>query len=158
MIDAGGPLQTGWSSISYDTANARIGGYAIFRSRVTNRTDFEALVPLSGYDDTAFYLPFDNLEGFVTSMAILNPASNISNRVSLSFLDSSGSVILNDTIMLAPGQQMGFSLPQRYPTIAGRVGSVYVQSDTTMLSALGFRFNPQGAFATIPIMNWSGMF
>jgi hypothetical protein len=158
LFDAGTPLQVGWSGISYDTTSARIGGYAIFRNRVRGRADFEALVPLSAFDDTRFYFPFDNLEDFVTSMALLNPASNVSATVSLTFLDTRGVTIGRDTLILAPGQQKAFSVPQVYPITQNRVGTILVESNTTRLSGLGFRFNPGGAFATIPIMNWAGMF
>jgi hypothetical protein len=38
------------------------------------------------------------------------------------------------------------------------VGTILFEGSTTRLSALGFRFNAGGAFATIPILNWLGMF
>jgi hypothetical protein len=158
LFDSGTPLKVGWSAIAYDTTFARIGGHAIFRNRVAGRADFEAVVPLSAYDDTTFFLPFDNLQDFVTSMAILNPTSNLSTRVALTFLDTNAEVIATDVITLEPGQQTAFSLPEKYPAVRGRIGTLFVQSEFNRLSALGFRFNPQGAFTTIPILNWLGMF
>ena len=37
-------------------------------------------------------------------------------------------------------------------------GVVYIEGSAMFMTGLGFRFNPLGAFATIPIMNWTGMF
>jgi hypothetical protein len=158
LFDGGPPLKTGWSFIDYTSSAARLGGYVIFRNRIQGVTDFEAFVPLSAKDDYRFYFPFDNLEGFVTSMAILNPASDLAAHVTLAFLDPDGNWLGTEALTLAPGQQMAFSVPERFPVTQDRVGTVYVESDTDRLSGLGFRFNPKGAFATIPILNWIDMF
>lgn len=159
LYDTGAPLRVGWSSISYDMRLGMVGGYAIFRNRVPEGTEFEALVPLSAYDDTRFLFPFDNLEGYVSSMALVNPAADSGCEVTLAFLDMDGVVMLTDSMTLGPGEQTAFVLRERYPEVSGQVGSVYVQGDMPYLSALGFRFNlKSGAFATVPILNWSGMF
>jgi hypothetical protein len=63
------------------------------------------------------------------------------------------------TKTLSPTYQSAFFLSDIAPEIKGFAGTVYVVGSTTALSALGFRFNQaSGAFATVPIMNWSGMF
>lgn len=158
LFDQGGGLKTGWSSIAYDSSNSRIGGYAIFRQRVQGSPDFEALVPLSAYDDSVFVMPYDNLEGFVTSMAILNPGANLTSTVKVTIRDSTGATIATDSISLSPGQQQAFVIPDRLPATKNRVGTILFEGSTTRLSGLGFRFNPGHAFATIPILNWLGMF
>jgi hypothetical protein len=76
LFDSGQPLQVGWSELNYDSSSARLGGYSIFRllsEGSTRSTDFEALVPLSAFDDYKFFMPFDNRQGFITAMAVLNP-------------------------------------------------------------------------------------
>lgn len=158
LQDQGVGLQTGWSGISYDSTNARLGGYAIFRASVQGLPDFEALVPMSAFDDYKFLMPYDNLNGFVTSMALVNPASNSASQVFVSILDKDGNTIGQDTINLATETQVSFSIPERWPVTQNQIGSILFESDIDRLSALGFRFNPGHAFATIPIMNWSGMF
>ena len=158
LTDDGGGLKTGWAFVSYDATNARIGGYAIFRQRIQGSPDFEALVPLSGYDDSIFVMPFDNVDGFVTSMAILNPGVNLTSTVEAFIMDTSGTVIGTDSIVLAPGQQQAFSIPDRFPLTRNQIGTIQFYGSTNRLSGLGFRFNPGHAFATIPILNWSGMF
>ena len=54
--------------------------------------------------------------------------------------------------------QVAFSIGARYPQTIGKTGVLYVTGTSGFLSSLGFRFNGAGAFATIPIMNWPGMF
>ena len=157
LYDTGGPLQVGWSALDYDSTNSRLGGYAIFRQSIQGSVDFEALVPLSGSDDSRFVLPFDNLQNFVTSMAILNPGS-ISTTVQATILDLTGKVIGTDSIVLPAGNQRAFAIPDQFPVTSNAVGTILFEGSTTMLSGLGFRFNPQHAFATIPILNWQGMF
>lgn len=158
LVDQGTGLKTGWSVISYDATGARLGGYAIFKQSIAGSPDFEALVPLSAYDDYVFIMPYDNTNGYVTSMALLNPGANLDSQVYVTLLDTEGNTVSTDTIPLAKGQQLAFSIPERFPDTQGKVGSILFESSTTRLSALGFRFNPQHAFATIPVLNWSGMF
>ena len=158
LFDQGGGLQTGWSAIDYDSTNTRIGGYAIFRQRLQGSPDFEALVPLSAYDDSIFVMPFDNIEGFSTSMAILNPGVNMTTTVRVTIMDPHGDIVGTDNVFLDPGQQKAFSIPERFPITKNRIGTILFEGSTNRLSGLGFRFNPGHAFATIPILNWSGMF
>jgi hypothetical protein len=157
LFDSGQPLQVAWSSLDYDSTNDRLGGFAIFRNRVEGRPDFEALVPLSSIDDFKFYLPFDNLEGFVTSMAVLNPGAS-STQVTISARSTTGQLLAVSRETLPGGNQMAFVLHDKIPETRNRAGTLLVEGTTSRLSGLGFRFNSGGAFATIPIMNWAGMF
>jgi hypothetical protein len=158
LFDNGQPLSVGWSGITYDSnpVTTRLGGYAIFQHTFAAAA-FEALVPLSSIGDYKFYLPFDNRAGFVTSMAILNPLSP-SSTVNFIFRDTVGNVLATRTLTLPAFHQTAFSLVDFAPETNGSAGVLYVEGSTIYLSALGFRFNPLGAFATVPIMNWSGMF
>ena len=165
LFDNGGSLQTGWSELVYTNPIAatshevQLGGSAIFRSHIAGRPDFEAVVPIGAYDDPAFFLPFDNSSGYVTSMAMVNPDFNSSTSAHLDFVDYQGNfLIAEQSVALAAGQQVAFALTDQYPDLAGKVGVLYVWGDTNYLSGLGFRFNPGGAFATVPIMNWICMF
>lgn len=154
-----GPVQVGWASLDYDTRSSRLGAYAVFRQKIPGRPTFEALVPLSAYDDTIFFMPFDNLEGFDTGMALVNPASNIPNTVTLTFQSLRADILFQDRITLPPSGHTAFSIPSKYPSLQGKAGTVLVESNTTRLSAMGLRFNVGGggAFSSIPIMNWSDM-
>src|SRR6202022_2742492 len=159
LFDSGQPLTVGWSLLSYDSTTNRLGGYSIFRllARSGRSTDFEALVPLSSTDDYKFFMPFDNLQGFITSMALVNPGST-DTLVTFRILDSSGALLGTYTRRLFAGNQTAFVLRDEFPETRNTTGVIYVEGSTGSLSALGFRFNAGLAFATIPIMNWPGMF
>lgn len=160
LIDDGRSLRTGWANLVPASTQVRLGAYAVFRQTVPNRAVFEALVPLSDYDDSIFAMPYDNLQGFETGMALANPASNLPTTVQLRFMDLNNQLILQDTFILPPRAHIAFAMSGRYPALAGRVGVVWVRGSTDRLSAVGLRFNlgGGGAFSTIPTMNWSGMF
>ena len=158
LPDSSQQVNIGWSYISYDSTNSRIGGYAIFRQKSPGRPDFEALVPLSSFVDSTFVMPFDNLDGFVTSMALLNPASNADTNVGAIVFDHNAVQLETSVINLAPTTQTAFAIPDRFPSTRNRIGTIRFSGSTNRLSTLGFRFNPGGAFATIPMLSWSGMY
>jgi hypothetical protein len=109
-------------------------------------------------NDYKFYLPFDNRSGFTTTMAIANP-STTPTTVTFTFRDTNGNQLGTATQIIAPANQKAFLLSDLAPQINGFAGAVYVSGSTNYLSALGFRFNQLSlAFATIPILNWAGMF
>jgi hypothetical protein len=102
-------------------------------------------------------MPFDNLQGFITSMALVNPGST-DTLVTFRILDTSGALLGTYTRRLSAGNQTAFVLRDEFPETRNTTGVIYVEGSTNSLSALGFRFNAGLAFATIPIMNWPGMF
>jgi hypothetical protein len=153
----GSTTQVGWSFLAYDIANTRLGGFAIFQHAFDVGT-FEALVPLSSMIDYKFYMPFDNRAGFTTSMAMVNP-NTVATTATLTFRDTNGQILATVTRNFPPLTQQAFDLAVVAPPIRGFAGTVQAQGTTMFLSALGFRFNlTGGAFATVPVMNWSGMF
>jgi hypothetical protein len=156
VLSSNAPLKTGYAGLQYDSVNTRLGGFAIFQQNGSLGT-FEALVPLSAATDYKFYMPFDNRSGFLTSMAIVNPGATPSS-VQMTFRMTTGETITTKTLQLQNGVQTSFILTDLAPATAGVAGVLYVQGTGPTLSALGFRFTATGAFATIPIMNWSGMF
>lgn|SRR3990167_1715768 len=160
LFDSTPATQVGWSSLSYNATNARLGAYAIFRQFRPSGQSFEALVPVSAFDDYKFFMPFDNIQGFITAIALANPASNLTGHVTITAKDITGAFISSYTLTMPPGTQQAFSLTDRMPALANRLGTLYVESDITRLSALGIRFNGNGglAFTSVPIMNWIGMF
>lgn len=158
LFDDGGPTRVGWALLDYDTSGGRIGGYAIFRRLRPGPAIPEAMIPLSAYNDSIFVMPFDNIQGFDTAIAIVNPGSSLTTTITLTFLTLDGQLIRQITMRLAPGEQTAFALRDRVPEIAGRLGTLLVEGSTTRLSALGIRFSPTGTFSSVPIMNWSGLF
>lgn len=153
--------KVGWSYLDYNPNNQRLGGFAVFRTYgVPNRVDLEATVPLSAYDDYYFYMPYDNMDGFVTTMALLNPADTQNTNVTATVLDQDSNVLETKTLTLTPGQQLAFEIPKTFATTSNRMGTIVFQGSTNRLSALGFRFNNPsgGSFTTTPVLNWPGNF
>jgi len=158
LFDATPNTQVGWMMLDYDTTSHRIGGYAAFRYRAGGVIN-EGLVPMSGYDDTRFFMSFDNIEGFATGIALANPSNN-SNSVTIEALDLDGNLITTGHLTLPAGGHHSFVLADSFPALTGRTGTLYVSSNQTMLSAVGIRMNVAGGytFTSIPVMNWEGMF
>jgi hypothetical protein len=162
LQDDGQPLRTGFAILEPpgDPKQFRLGGYAVFRQRVAGRPDFEGVVPLSDYDDWSFFMPFNNSGGLDTGMALVNPSASQTATVDLYFLDEAGVQISKETLILKPGGQTSFSLSNKYPVLGGKRGVLYGESSIDYLSVLGLRFNlgGGGAFTSLPVMNWCGMF
>ncbi|PYT29246.1 MAG: hypothetical protein DMG58_16665 [Acidobacteria bacterium] len=158
LFDATSNTQVGWVMLDYDTSSHRIGGYSAFRYRAGGVIN-EGLVPISGYDDTRFYMSFDNIEGFATGIALTNPSTS-ANVVTIAALDLDGNEITGGHLTLPAGGHHSFVLADSFPALAGRTGTLYVSSNQAMLSAVGIRMNVAGGytFTSIPVMNWEGMF
>ena len=91
-------------------------------------------------------------------MAIANP-NTTPTTVTFTFRDTNGNQLTTVNANVPALSQRAFLLSSIAPQINGLAGTVYVTGSTSTLSAVGFRFNlASGAFATVPILNWSGMF
>ena len=149
LVDAGG-LQTGWATLEYD-GESRIAGMLTFRQRVSGRPDFESSVILSRDDETRVYVPFDNTQGYATTLAVTNPSTTDNTDLTIRFWDPSGSEIITRTVRLSAGTTTSFSLPQQYPELAGKAGQFRIEGSGGKLSTIALRFNPSGAFSTVPV-------
>ena len=148
--------KTGQAILSYDHTLGDIGGFSVFQEVMTNGQVYEATVPVSG-TDSRLYLPFYHFEGYDSGVALANP-SNTSTRVTIQALNSVGTVVVNDSIVLAGYGHIAFDLLSRYPSLNNVRGSLYITSSSGYLSAVGLRFSSTGSYTTIPILNWTGMF
>ncbi|MEP6962478.1 MAG: hypothetical protein ABI995_10375, partial [Acidobacteriota bacterium] len=158
LLENTGPVtRVGWSSITYDSTLQRLGGYGIFRQVYSPSKVFEALVPLTAYDDDTFYMPFDNLEGFATGLALVNPGS-FTTSVHIIARSLRGDFLGQKDLVLPAGNQTTYNLATEFPAIGGKAGTILIQGSTNRLAGIGFRFNLAGggAFTSIPILNWSG--
>lgn len=71
LFDSTATTQTGWATLAYDTSAGRLGAYSVFRQRTPTGAQFEALIPVSAYDDTSFFMSFDNIQEFTTAIALV---------------------------------------------------------------------------------------
>ncbi|HYP14664.1 MAG TPA: hypothetical protein VEQ63_12125 [Bryobacteraceae bacterium] len=147
-----GTLQSGWATLEY-SGESRIAGLLTFRQRVQGRPDFESTVLLARDDENRVYIPFDNTEGFATTVAITNPSTNDTTELRVRFWDASGSELLTRDYRLSAGTTVAFSLPQQIPELNGRAGQFRIEGTGSRLATLALRFNPSGAFSTVPVVS-----
>jgi len=154
-------ITTGWAGV-VPTGNVR--GQGIFKQRIPGRPDFEAVVPMVSRSQPACIIPFptqpaamlamafDNSSGYVTSVAFANTAT-ASRTLDLEFVDQSGVQIFRVQESMAAHNQMAFETSVRYGAVAGKKGWMRVLANASDFTALGFRFNPSGAFTTwLPVL------
>jgi hypothetical protein len=112
----------------------------------------EAIVPLESRNAPAFVLQFDNTGGVSTGVAISNLGS-ASASVPAIIRDSSGGQIGSGVITLPGNGHSSFLLSNRFLSTVNQSGTI--EFDTPQegrISVLGLRFNPSGAFSTIPVV------
>jgi hypothetical protein len=126
-----------------------VSGLGVFRQRVDGRPDQEAgvsaIVPTS-----RFVLPYDNTQGFISSLALANTNSTSARGVTVSPRNEDGSLLIGDSINLPARGQSAFSMPERFPSIVNRRGSADFTSTGPDFAALGLRFNNNGSFTSLP--------
>lgn len=157
LVGDGASLREGWSLLAYDGAPNQLGGYSVLRHRTAGGTvTFEATFPFGNMLDSSARMPFDNTGGYQTQLTIVNPASNLSTQVQLTYFNAQGQVILLDSIALKPGEQTTLTLPNTYPDLANQAGTVAIVANINCLSVTGLRVNPtSGAVAAVPVMDFT---
>jgi hypothetical protein len=141
-------VSTGWATVEGSMGNTNgFSASAVFRSRIVGRQDSEAVSPMMVDAPRGFVLPFNNLDGFSTGVSVVNVGS-LQTALPITIRDAFGAVLFNDAISLGPGAHLSFSLADKYPSLAGRLGTVEIGSG--QVAVLGLRFNPSGSFTSIP--------
>ena len=148
--NSGQDLAEVWSLLSH--APGTLDGYTLLRRRAqTGDFSFEATIPLSAAHDVTTYLPFDNTQGFRSQLTLVNPAHDLAATVRLTCLNPEGATVLIDSVTLAPAQQLTLVLPDTYPDLANKTGTVLIETDTDRLAVLGLRQNVRhGVISTLP--------
>jgi hypothetical protein len=157
-------LSVGWAHLF---TNGAVGGFAIFRDAIRQQ---EAVVPLVSDDLQSHLLWFDNTAGFVTSAALVNltlpvwtVSSSAANFIEGTARDATGAVLPAPAFAewdLNALSHAAFALPQAVPWTAGLTGTIefddiFQNLTDGLMSALGLRFSPSGAFTTIPVLTES---
>jgi hypothetical protein len=145
--DLGSMIETGWADIE-QPAGTTIGGHLIFTDATPGRTIFEAVVPLSSYLESAFLLPFDNTNFNKTCIALANPSDSEQTTATIEFRDEAGNLLANGTRVLNPFAQQAFCLVGEFPQLNAWRGLATVAGSRSLLSAVGLRFLPGGAFTS----------
>jgi hypothetical protein len=138
-------LVQGWGEV---IAGKSINGTAIFRQHTPGTVDTEGAVPLKSSSGKHFLVPFDNTQGFITAIAMLNPDSSQTATVNISFRDENGAPITAGSIVLKPGTRQAFVLPSQFSGLANERGIAEFTS-AVEISALGLRASPRYTLASI---------
>ena len=140
------PAQAGWAQL---LANGNVGSFAVFSQAIAASMQ-EAVVPIEARTPKAFLLSFDNTNNYATGVALANISTQPAT-IPMTIRDDTGFVLLDSSISL-PGQgHTAFDLAGSYPASAQLRGTVEFDTPSNgQISVLGLRFNPTGAFTSIP--------
>jgi hypothetical protein len=149
----------GWAYL--DSAPYWFTGMAIFKSNwidpQSQRPVFaEGVVPLTSEVDANFFLPFDNRNGYVTSVALVNPYVSGTASLQVRVRDTNGTVIKQDNgIQLTAGQHIAFRTIDIWPETVGKNGAIefLVPGGEVAVSGLGLLFAPNGIFTSTPVVS-----
>jgi hypothetical protein len=141
----------GWCQVVGD---AGVVAYAIFTKRPAG---LPAQVGTSSAvaAATRILVPFDNTNGNVAAMALVNPSSSL-ETISVNIRTTGGTVTQGALSNSPPQGHIAFTFPGQFSSTAGQSGlaEFYVSSGT--FSALALNFNPAGSLTTAPTYNQSG--
>ena len=99
-------------------------------------------------------LPFDNTNGFVTSMAIANLSASEPGRVRVAFRDPAGRLIRIDRLKDIPARgHTAFELFREFPYLQDLSGTADFWALGGHISVLGLRFSPSGAFTSFEVQS-----
>jgi hypothetical protein len=147
----GASLQQGWAALIPGTVNTnRLSGFAVFRNRQAGRSDFEAVVPLTRSLGRRFVMLFDNMNGFETGLAVMNPCEFTAITVQVNVREQNGMPGTTYTLNLAPLAHTAVVVSQSFSAAAGKRGSLLLTSTQGKFVVLGLRFNPAGPFTSFP--------
>ncbi len=137
----------GWAEL---LSNANVGANAVFQ-QVEPGSLQEAVVPLETRNPNSFIIPYNNANGFTTTVAIANVATQTAN-INVIVRDDTGATLQTSTLTLSPLGHTDFALPANYPVTSQRLGTVQFQTPSGgQITVLGLRF-VGAAFTTVPAM------
>jgi hypothetical protein len=143
--DASEDGSQGWGELE---SGRPVGGTVVFRRRGPGVPESEAAIPVASPIGRRFSMAFDNTEGFITAMALVNPHASQSATIDVTLRDEDGAPLSTGRLALGPHEHTAFALPAQFAATGARRG-VAEFSSTQDLAALGLRFNPGGAFTSV---------
>jgi hypothetical protein len=139
----------GWAELVSDTP---ITGTVVFTQTSWDGSDSEAAEPVSSPPGDRIVLPFDNAQGFLTGLAILDGNSSDAPFAMVILRDENGEYLGAEYIPQVSHRSESFFLAERFPSTQGRRGSIEFRAPG--ISVLGLRFSPSGSFTTVAPARW----
>jgi hypothetical protein len=146
-----GTLSEGWATVQ---SNSAISAYAIFEETVSGRQNQDGTAPAAA-TTSRMLVPFDNTNGFVTTIAIVNTTAS-SESIAVSAQPNGGAAVQLSPITLPANGYSAFTLPQQFSSIASTSGLLEFYASTGSFSLIALRFNPTGAFTAAPVFPETG--
>jgi hypothetical protein len=144
-------VSVGWAELNADSG---VIGYVVFSIRA-GATQDEGTAPAVAASNRIL-VPYDDSNGFVTDMAIVNPTGTPMD-ISVGFRTVDGLVSTGNTLSQVPaGGHLSFALSTQFPVIHGHVGLAEFYSATGNFSVIALRTNPTNSFTTAPVYFQSG--
>ena len=146
-----GSLSEGWAQLQ---AAPAISAYAIFTETVPGRQNQDGTA-LAAPSVSRMLVPFDNSNGLVSSIAIVNTTS-VAESVTVAVQPGSSAAAQLSPITLPANGYVAFTVPQQFSSTASRNGLLEFSTSTGSFSLIALRFNPTGAFTASPVFAESG--
>jgi hypothetical protein len=137
------PVQ-GWAEL---VSHTPITGTVVFSQTAWDGYESEAAEQVSSPPGDRFVLPFDNAQGFLTALALLNGNSSDAPLAMVILRDENGEELGAEYIPQESHRSETFFLAERFPGTQGRRGGIEFRD--AGISVLGLRFNPSGSFTTV---------
>jgi hypothetical protein len=144
-------LAQGWAELN---ADAGVMAYVVFTNRVPGHQDNEGTAPAVAATNRIL-VPYDDASGFVTAIAIVNPAA-ADQTITVGFRTVEGGVAQGSLPTVPPQGHMAFVLSQQFPVIAGHRGLAEFYSATGNFTMIALRFNPTQSFTAAPVFFQTG--
>jgi len=142
-------VSQGWAQL----VGQGVVGYVIY-THASGQSKQDATAP-AVTAASRILVPFDNTNGLITALAIVNPNPEPLS-VSVNFKTKSGTVT-TDTVPSLPQQgQLAFLMPNQFSDTAGQAGLAEFYSSSGNFTMIALRANPTGAFTALPIYTESG--
>jgi hypothetical protein len=100
---------------------AGVTGYGVYRRSQAGQPNQEVLVGFRSATQTATSLIFDETNGLVTGLAVLN-SSGVATTVNIAVFDNAGNSIGTTTLALPSGNKMTVPFLDQLPNLSGMVG------------------------------------
>lgn len=114
----------------------------------------EATVPQESPYENNVILVYDQENGYVTSLALMNPSTYEIKRVTVSIYDKNNALLRTDQFYMDPKTHQAFELCTRYPETAGKMGYVKFQTDGIGgVAGIGLRFSPNATFTSMHFLS-----
>lgn len=139
---------SGWAEV---LSSAPIQGYGVFHYTSTAGIQSEGTVPLETTFQPSFLMPYDNLNGFQTAVALANLATGTPATVAATIWDENGTQLAVQTIKLAASGHTSFISTDVLPATTANRGIIQFRSISGgNITGLGLRVDPLGGFTSIP--------